>query len=230
MVAEEFNLMLAERPENVLVAPGRPAIPHGEVQISGRTANLMYHHIVPFATLKNFWNTLVGSGGLKGCSFLPLLWEKISKRQYSDMLHAVGGRLYDNDLRDVADLAIRLYEGTVIHGESALRPTGWDNLTGVYAWLPGNLFVGPQNRLDDPKDSFDQAAVRVLQGAREKRCKDLSDANGKLLAYLGSAPGNRPTVPATAALYKVAGYLRTEPYDGSYWTWNKDKDKPWLRS
>jgi len=50
------------------------------------------------------------------------------------------------------------------HDPHGRRHDQIDNLAEVYQWLPGNLFIGPQNRSDDPGAAFETGAQVVIGG------------------------------------------------------------------
>jgi hypothetical protein len=225
----QYNLKMLDGSEN---RPGRPYGSAGSpVTVSGAPPNLdtgnpeestlSYHHVVSYSNLRNFWNTLVEKGDVKGCNFLSLLWENIYRKHYVDLYSTYGGRLLDGDVEKVAGLVLSIYEGTVCHGDDAERPDEWDDFTRIYSWLPGNLVVGPDGRCDDPDEEFDQPALSILQDVRERRAEVLSDAEKKIQAYVGGTYDRRLLVPASSALRDVVKYLRAEGYDGKYWVWGE---------
>ncbi|TCJ32707.1 hypothetical protein E0504_41625 [Parafrankia sp. BMG5.11] len=219
VVAEEYNLKLDDRPSH----PFRGLEP---VTISGRPSGLTYHHIVPYSKLRDFWNKLVENGDIKRCKFLPPLRDMISEKTYVNIL-SPDGRRSDAEMQAVKDLVSDIYMGRVSHGSSRLRPEGWDNLVGIYAWLPGNLFVGPTDRCDDPKDKIDDAAFRT-KGARQVRRRILSESYEEILAYLKGATARKSKF-ASEALYKVVRYPKLQDFDLRDWTWIDGEKGPQVK-
>ncbi|MCL9758149.1 hypothetical protein [Frankia sp. AiPa1] len=201
-----------------------------DVTISGgpEPSSLMYHHIVPYSKLRDFWNKLVENGDLAKREFLLPLRKMIAEGTYVDILHP-GGTLVDADAQQVVDLARDIYVGTVSHSPTVRsRPPGWDNLMSVYAWLPGNLFVGPAARCDDPKDKLDDASFR-LRRATDVRCTRLSEANTRILGYLDGGPGRNSPSPASKALGKVVECARFQDFDDADWIWFPNKSGPQVK-
>ncbi|MEX5636968.1 hypothetical protein [Parafrankia sp. FMc2] len=224
MAPEEFNLKLGskDRPEHFFRSLD-------DVEISKKKIGLTYHHIVPYSKLRDFWNKLVESRDIEKLEFLPHLRGGISGGSYVDVLSPVG-KLGGADALQAAGLASKIYSGAIRHGsEAKLRPTGWDNLMGVYAWIPGNLFVGPQNRFDDPGDKLDEAASSVIGSVRGKRYDKLSEAYTQILRYLGGGPGRKFALPASNALREVVTRVGIQRYDDKDWTWIEGRKGPQIQ-
>lgn len=219
MAPEPYNLHCEGR-------MGHPFRPPGGAVISDKPLNLTYHHIVPYSKLIDFWNRLVGRGDIKNCEFLPPIWDMIKKGAYVDILHVAERALpgaRERDLEAVRELAMKIYKGEVFHDQRGGRHGAWDNLMTVYGWLPGNIFVGPTERSDDPGDSLDEAAFRIM-GARQVRRRIVSAANSEILSYTEGPPG-RKSKSASEALGKVVRYARIQDFDGRGWEWNEDKTR-----
>ncbi|WP_429180362.1 hypothetical protein [Aeromonas salmonicida] len=86
---------------------------------------------------------------------------------YSDNLryYASGNdidcRNLGGDLIDAANLALAQSIGLASPEGTAMAP-GFDTFEQFYAWLPGNLFIGPSNRSDDPGEGFESDANIVV--------------------------------------------------------------------
>jgi hypothetical protein len=219
-VSEGRNLRLDARPDHLFRGLH-------DVRISGgpRPIGLTYHHIVPYSKLRDFWNRLVESGDIGHLNFLALLRDKIANKKYADIPHPLG-RLVDNDARDVVTLASDIYRRRFVHDAGGSRPTGWDNLMGIYCWIPGNLFLGPQDRCDDPEDELDEAAFKIIGIDRKRRCDNLSDAYNGIMKYLG---GQSTAAPASKALGKVVASPTFQAFNDADWIWFDGKTGPQVR-
>lgn len=65
------------------------------------------------------------------------------------------------DLIQAGDLALSMGYGTARGSGTRMAP-GFDTLEQFYVWLPGNLFIGPNNRSDDPGEGFENHADVVI--------------------------------------------------------------------
>lgn len=144
------------------------------------TVTVSRHHIIPFNALRSFYNRVSERNRLRNLSGFF--------NSYSNNLYLYAGsngvdcaRL-GNDLIDAGNLAQSQSYGLVRAGgnNSAL---GFDTFEQFYAWLPGNLFIGPNNRSDDPGEGFESNAAVVVGTAN---FDILSRAYGNILLYLSN--------------------------------------------
>lgn len=153
------------------------------------------HHLIDLSTLERFWNILV--------EYYPDLWGGMMKKILTNMSNVVknGNSIYHEDFVDQLTSRENVKREDIdaeIDREQALleqkafqnididlnvnRPDAVgevpDLLENVYAWMPGNLVVGPlaTERSDDPGSGFDTAALyqkRLSKKKKEKEYKDL---------------------------------------------------------
>ncbi|MDA3642459.1 hypothetical protein LZ318_21165 [Saccharopolyspora indica] len=107
------------------------------------------HHIIPYSTLKNYWNALLAQGRFGD---LRLVLGEIARTMGRYRLN-----FNDAERSGVAELARSISTETHDPGATG-KPKFYDGLMQVYCWLPGNLFLGPKARSDDPGEGFDRAA------------------------------------------------------------------------
>ncbi|MGH3810809.1 MAG: hypothetical protein ACRDRU_30185 [Pseudonocardiaceae bacterium] len=123
-----------------------------EVRIyNNGVVNLSRHHIIPYNTLRDFWNMLV-TQNMIGLA-RPLL-EAIHKnvKNYTITL--------DQDQR----ITVRAVIKSIINGDREFDNTAWEYFARVYLWLPGNIFIGPFSdiRQDDPGGDFEGKAGPIV--------------------------------------------------------------------
>nr|SAY46170.1 Uncharacterised protein [Serratia marcescens] len=120
------------------------------------------HHIIPFNMLRSFYNRVAERGRLRNLSgFLNTYSNNLYLYASSNGVDC--GRL-GNDLVDAGNLGLAQGYGMATAGGS--NPAlGFDTFEQFYAWLPGNLFIGPNNRSDDPHEGFETNAAVVVGAA-----------------------------------------------------------------
>jgi hypothetical protein len=116
------------------------------------------HHIVPYNQLRTFWNRMVLEGHLRTAAN-PLFNSIINVLRDNS-----GFTLNLADREQIIQLLTDIREGRVTHDANRPVPEGLDSLRQFYAWMPGNLFIGPGGafRTDDPGEGFEQNAVVVV--------------------------------------------------------------------
>ncbi|WP_018501794.1 hypothetical protein [Parafrankia discariae] len=219
MEPEKYNLNLKGRTNNPLkTLPGKT--------ISGKKVDLMYHHIVPLSKLRDFWNKLVESGRTENLKFLLQLRDGITEGTYSELLSPIGN-IHESDAAQAAELASGIYNGTVSHDPKAKsRPDPWDDFISVYTWIPGNLFIGPRDRVDDPKDNLDEIASHIIGSDREGRYDKISKAFTEISKYLDDKSDKASAELASNALSEVAACIGVQAYKAENWTWIDGKKGP----
>jgi hypothetical protein len=126
---------------------------------SNYTVPVSRHHIIPYNVLRSFYNRLSEQNMFRRVrSFFA---------SYADNLHfyassnGINCQSLGNDLIDAANLAQALGFG-MARGHGTGLPLGYDTFEQFYTWLPGNLFIGPNQRLDDPGEGFESNSAMVV--------------------------------------------------------------------
>lgn len=114
---------------------------HGNVPVAR-------HHIIPLQTLKNFYNKVIHNP--EDLELLHAFFGTFSNhiQQYASHPDI---SLHHEDVDGVQRLVHAIINREIMAGGNE-RPLGWDTFEQLYAWLPGNLFIGPKDRSDDPAD------------------------------------------------------------------------------
>jgi hypothetical protein len=119
------------------------------------------HHIIPFNLLRSFYNRVAERNRLRNLSgFLNTYANNLYLYAGSNGIDCAN---LGDDLIDAGNLAQAQYYGLARPGGTGYA-LGFDTFEEFYTWLPGNLFVGPTNRSDDPQDGFESNA-QVIVGA-----------------------------------------------------------------
>jgi hypothetical protein len=123
-------------------------------------------------------------------------------RVLGDMVWNYPGLTFANQDRDsLIQLIDDIRYGNIRHSANTREtPTGWDSLTELYAWMPGNLFIGPSNRADDPGSNFDTPALPVVGG---NNYNELLAADSAIERYVNSN-SPRDAQVATISLSRIA--------------------------
>jgi GH18 family chitinase len=222
---EYFDLSLPERPSAPYMnlpnysADLRRARAYQDEE---HPVSMARHHIVPDNLLRNFWNTLLERGHFNGthgvAERLLVALEARLPRYARDSM-----RLEEGDVSELQDLLTRIINGEIQHRAGARRPNGFDNLSAVYQWMPGNLFIGPRGgggpyqRDDDPGDGFEGGA-RVLMSNQSFQTRE--QANRYIREYINNQ-STTAAARAITALTDIAN-VRTIPF--------RVNDTQWLLS
>lgn len=142
-------------------------VPRIQIELYGETQTASRHHIIPFATLKNFYNLVVAENlnsprGAYIAQRLSGIWEKFSNNEHND--------------------------ATITIGDQTKRKIKFEyRIQATYAWMPGNIFYGPNpsRRFDDPQENFEEGSEKIVGRDIFLILKRL---NGNMLEYI-----NNPT-------------------------------------
>ncbi|MFJ4184244.1 hypothetical protein [Kitasatospora sp. NPDC089509] len=126
---------------------------------------LSRHHVIPYNTLMDAWNSVVENEYNNKKSALAGELRKFAK--------AVAGKLGDlrlearfaRNIPRIRNFAEEFSKSSTRHDPSKQeRLEGWDDFLSIFAWLPGNLFVGPEGarRADEPADGFEAGSAGIV--------------------------------------------------------------------
>lgn len=119
------------------------------------------HHIIPMNRLITFYNYVSEHNRLRNISgFLNRYAGNV--RYYASRNGVNCGSFY-NDLHDAGNLVQAMALGMARPGGQE-RPDAFATFEDFYNWLPGNIFIGPNSRSDDPHEGFEENA-HVIVGA-----------------------------------------------------------------
>ncbi|MGX5834623.1 hypothetical protein ACWIJ6_10845 [Aeromonas piscicola] len=158
-----FELNIGARPS----AP-YPAMNNYNTDLTAQGSGSAYpvtvsrHHIIPFNVLRSFYNRLAERNRFANLgSFFTTYSDNL--RFYASGNNIDCGNL-GNDLVDAGNLALAHRYSLARAGGNVMAP-GFDTFEQFYAWLPGNLFIGPNERSDDPGEGFENNAHVVVGAA-----------------------------------------------------------------
>ncbi|MFE4512972.1 hypothetical protein ACFRMQ_02075 [Kitasatospora sp. NPDC056783] len=198
----------------------RPSHPYGSLRrerVPDHDGDLEMarHHVTPYNQLKALWNANSTAPEVARTLLLAI---DANIDDYSDM--SVSAR---KDNQRVREFCALVANGEVTHDPSGDRHPGWDGFCEIYAWLPGNLFIGPANRADDPGDHFEKDARPIFSsaGGAAPRYELLSLVNAKISEHLTSKTV-RSAEEAYGKLAEVATNARYVDFQGCHWTWESD--------
>ncbi len=221
--SQGFNLMLPD---------GRPSAPYpnlndfnSDLTASGvgseYTVPVSRHHIIPYNLIRDFYNRIMANrrrqiiiGGFFRNVGVNIAW--FAYQQDVNCNHP--GVFYSLEL--ASELSLMIASGQTSHNPgSILRPEGFDELAEIYTWLPGNLFIGPNQRADDPGENFEENA-RYIVG--EERFQILSNIRYQMEAYLHlAALPESATLPylrrISVLLTQLSKRSRVQPLSASQW-------------
>ncbi|KAI6647022.1 hypothetical protein LOD99_8946 [Oopsacas minuta] len=114
--------------------------------------NTARHHVDPWSTIRTFWNSVIMNSNHTSNGMSTVWTQYIKLYPQADV---------DTD-PNVIPLVKGIQAGTIVHDATAQYPEGYEDFMQFLAWLPGNLFIGPQDRSDDPGDGFETTAYVVI--------------------------------------------------------------------
>lgn len=132
------------------------------------TVSLARHHIIPYNRLRDFWNRLVENFNIARGNFRGVFLEIGDVRKYTHgmRLDCTNNQImsYVQRTETFADALSDTTGSLVFHDPNSSReePEGLRGFLSFYSWLPGNTFIGPSNRLDDPGFNFESNAAAVV--------------------------------------------------------------------
>lgn len=151
---------------------GRPAVPYpslprysSDLTQSGTNprefpVQVSRHHIIPWGVLRPFFNTVAIRGEFDKLSgFLEVFSENICP--YAERA-LVNLQQVGPDLQNAANLGLAMETRWINHDDNASSPEGIDTLHEYFAWMPGNLMIGPNQRNDDPGEAFEENSNAII--------------------------------------------------------------------
>lgn len=228
LVANEFNLML---PDTRPSAP-YPNLDNYNSDLTQSGVGLEFnvpvsrHHIIPYNLIRDFYNRVIENrrrqtiiGGFFRNLALNIGW--FAFQQDVNCNHPA---IYQS-LEIASDLSLLIANGQTSNSIGVTtRPDGFDEFSEYYAWLPGNLFIGPTRRGDDPGELFEEDA-RYIVG--EVRFQILSNLRSQMQAYLelGALPESA-TLPylrrVAVLLTQLSKRNRVQPLNPTQWKRRSD--------
>ncbi|MGL6350319.1 MAG: hypothetical protein ACRC2U_10875 [Aeromonas sp.] len=158
-----FELNIGARP-----SPPYPAMNNYNPDLTEQGSGPAYpvsvsrHHIIPFNVLRSFYNRVAENNRFNNLGGFFTTYSN-NLRFYASGNSIDCGDL-GNDLIDAGNLALAHRYNLARPGGNVMAP-GFDTFEQFYAWLPGNLFIGPNQRWDDPSEGFESNAHVVVGAA-----------------------------------------------------------------
>ncbi|MER6305034.1 DUF6603 domain-containing protein [Streptomyces sp. NPDC001657] len=161
-VAHPYNEKLTNRdPDNL-----EKVVPSGGI-------SLARHHIIPFAHLIAFWNKVIEEEYNTPSPPPVALKEKLQ-----DLVRSVFKKC--KDYPDIA-YGVDSFKGFVdkfcasdyVHSKGSPPPDGRYKMPRIFAWLPVNIFVGPDginHRYGEPKAGFECHCSPIITAENFKSC------------------------------------------------------------
>lgn len=165
------------RPLNINIRPMTVTFEGVEIQASR-------HHIIPFNTLRSFFNAVVQSQDPHALQTIAEVLIQLTEDALLDQTYFNDAITRDH-LENARSLALQMRRGT-FNGQT-LSPTHYAEPLGVlitlFSWMPGNIFIGPEGRLriDDPGDSFEYNSEQIID---QEQFDNLYDINRRMLEYI----------------------------------------------
>jgi hypothetical protein len=151
----EFNFKLKERPDQ----PYKPLSNFDKKlkeQGDKHPVPMARHHIIPYNTLRGFYNKAVDNKEVQLVGTALKGWvNKVSDNK------DFNGGINCEDAKE-------FIENVLLAGKNILMRQVVQSimtiLRGAYAWMPGNLFIGPEGgkRRDDPGEGFEEKSKYII--------------------------------------------------------------------
>lgn len=194
-----------------------------------RTVPSSYHHVMPKGDnygLMTLWDKLVATKSFSRIAD-PLL---LAINNYADQYIAKNGQAQnftDAELAGAKKIANQIRLNEIIHDpNSKLHLEHWECLAALYVWLPGNLFIGPTQRIDDPGSTLDEPAEHIVVPGRYNLLKGAYTDIGNYMA--NPAGGIKHAEAAYKKLEKIAKtpqYQTIAPFETTQWIWDSKNVK-----
>ncbi|WP_158653304.1 hypothetical protein [Aeromonas veronii] len=177
------------------------------------------HHIIPFGVLRSFYNKVAENNRLRSLSgFLNSFSSSLSFYAASNGANCAS---FGNDLIDAGNLAQGQAFGlTRAAALSSNAPLGFATFEEFYAWLPGNLFIGPTNRIDDPQSGF-EVSSRTIVG--EDTYTTLFRAYNNMQNYINTGDASLLN-SISADLTNISKRKSIYPLQSEHWEVRKDAE------
>ncbi|MFG2530418.1 DUF6603 domain-containing protein [Streptomyces sp. NPDC048516] len=185
---EEVNLLSPAKPKDRKDNISHPYLeklvsrnPENLEQVMEGGIPLSRHHVIPYAHLLNFWNRVVENEYNKTSPSPEGLKEKLQAlvKVILDVCGEYQG--FEGNICSFRDFVDKFIASEYAHRVAdppdppKSRPEGFYRVLRFFAWLPGNLFIGPnsEHRYKDPKGGFErdcapivgEDALRIRRGA-----------------------------------------------------------------
>lgn len=118
---------------------------------------------------------------------------------------------------DIQDQTTSMMEGN--QGQIVANPTIQNLIESAYEWIPGNLFEGPRNRVDDPGNDIDTVAKAVI--GQETFNSIHVPTDNAMIAFHNDNSSKTNFNTAIKGLEKIRK-LRTSPWPFNDNNWEKD--------
>ncbi|NET00773.1 MAG: hypothetical protein F6K62_21770 [Sphaerospermopsis sp. SIO1G2] len=219
----------AQTKANLLIGP-RPGAPYNalpryneDLTQTGTDPNkfpveVTRHHIVPFNQLTTLWDGMADRGFLSN-SIKPLRDSINSLLSSSNPPNGIN--LNSADRTQIIQLLDDILAKKIVHDRnSTFTPPGLDSFRQVYSWIPGNLFIGPSNRSDDPGEGFETNASIVVNNTTN--WNKLTNTNTSITTFNNNpTAGNAQTATNN---YSAIITKRNEPYPLNANNWVRGND------
>ncbi len=173
-----------------------------ESEVSENSIHLARHHIIPYNTIRDFYNKTVEREDIgKEESFSYSLLEKInayinlkeykvelteeekelSPEQQAEILALKLASIKEKESEQIKNYINVVFSGQIKNAENEDSFGGYDNFNQFYTWLSCNIFVGPKNRSDDPGGKFEENSKYIIEN--DGVFKLMKDINKKMEKY-----------------------------------------------
>lgn len=214
-----YNINIAGRPATIY-----PPISNYNTKLTKQGFGKDYpvavsrHHIIPFNHLTKFYNKLVKNGeAYKLRSFLTKFNEKFAQFYRQKAIDEGNKKKYETTINNVNKFVLGLYWNKVVYDESKRRPENFDEFQSYYAWLPGNLFIGPNKRSDDPGELFEKNSKTIVGSRRFDNLKNVYDL---MQSYIDGKKVDFDKL--SNGLRDIANLLDPQALKSSDWVLNND--------
>lgn len=213
---------------NLTVPHDRPNTPFG-----GTGGGLSCHHALPYHRLRDFWNRAVRDNfdDFRGTFVEPFAQSLLRYPIAPDPTATIGYAA------TAAALLGQVVSRAVAHDDACPALPNWTWVAEIYAWMPGNLFLGPlrpekkkhPGRGSDPGEEFDHFASQCMPHKQYVKVQTAYQAISTYLtlpALPAARPGwtagpdvarGRACRVAGAALAAVAAITERTAYNPQHW-------------
>lgn len=208
----EFNLKLEGRPEHPYKSLSNFDKKLKE-QGDKHPVPMARHHIIPYNTLRDFYNKTVDNKKVKLVETALKGWVN----KVSDNEDFNGSVSCENAKKLIGAVS----SGKVNHSDSVKenRPEGYDDFRVSYAWMPGNLFIGPEGskRRDDPGEGFEEKSKYIIGDIKFKLLKRIYENMNGYSRDVNFVDINKLNTISSDIKTLSGKYGRIHKLDGEQW-------------
>lgn len=183
------------------------------------------HHIIPFNTLRDFYNSVLQKEQIKYLSgFLNKVSEKMINYACPLSSYACDTSKTKQHIEQAKSVLKKITLGQIVQKDGAQTPEGYNTFEEFYTWMPWNLFVGPSPdlRSNDPGENFEVNAENIVNN--QSTWKKIVNVNKDMVTYIAETKGDAKLLSTiNNNLTQLAAKTTIYPLQSLQWVYASNK-------